>query len=155
MRKSSSASTSMLLMKSCSRYSLLLVIMSRPLPEQRNSRCLIQARLTSEYKTLCRPSRVYSVGGPVRPYARQTNSMPSPSKTGDHSNSISRSVSPHGVPVTNLQTFRSPIRYIPFKMRSHSHSPAYLRRAGKYQRISRHSHPFSSFILGASRTMRP
>jgi hypothetical protein len=50
MRKSSSVSTSTRLMKSCSRYSLLLVITSRPLmhPKQKNARCLRQARLTWE-----------------------------------------------------------------------------------------------------------
>ena len=41
-----------------------------------------------------RPSRAYFAEGPFRPYARQTNRTLSLTKSGDHSNSISRSVCP-------------------------------------------------------------
>ena len=45
------------------------------------------------------PSRAYSVEGPVRPYVRLMNPTPSPSSTGDYSDSTSRSVSlPHMYP---------------------------------------------------------
>jgi hypothetical protein len=64
---------------------------------------------TNRQIQLCRPSYAYSVEGPVGPFAHQTSLMPSPLKDGDHSNSISRSVSPTFLPVlvTNLQTLRA------------------------------------------------
>ena len=46
-----------------------------------------------------RPSRAYSVEGPVRPYACQASPTPLLLKPGDHSNSTSRSVSPPFTPM--------------------------------------------------------
>ena len=43
---------------------------------------------------LSRPSRAYLAEGPVRPYARQASPTSSPSKTGGHFSSTSRSVFP-------------------------------------------------------------
>jgi hypothetical protein len=58
-----------------------------------------------------RPSRAYSVEGPFRPCGCQASPTLSLSKTGDYSNSASRSVSPPStikcVLVTNLQTLRA------------------------------------------------
>ena len=45
-----------------------------------------------------RPSRAYSVEGPVRPCACQVSSTPSPSNHGNHSSSTSKSVSHHFSP---------------------------------------------------------
>ena len=61
---------------------------------------------TNRQVQLSRPSRAYSVEGPVRRYACQTSLTLLLSKPGDHSNSISRSVlllsPPPNVLVTNL-----------------------------------------------------
>lgn len=64
---------------------------------------------TNRQIQLCRPSYAYSVEGPVVPFARQTSLTPSPLKIGDHSVSISMSVSPTFLPVlvTNLQFLRA------------------------------------------------
>jgi hypothetical protein len=61
---------------------------------------------TNRQVRLSHPSRTYSVEGPDRPYACQTSLTPSLSKTGDCSNSTSRSVVPlSSVHVSLLLTF--------------------------------------------------
>ena len=137
-RKSFSVFTLTRLMKNWSRYSLLLVVTSRPvLDPKKNSGCLSQARLIWENEAswcakyfislylelgiadggmfMSRPSQssrpwgAYSMGGSALPCARQTNPTLSPLKTGDHSNSIFGSVFPPSPPIHVLVTDIEPL----------------------------------------------
>ena len=112
--------------------------------------------------------RVYSGGSSVRMFALQTSPM-SRQKTGDHSTSTSRSVSPfsscypHGCPGDDLpqDSAHSTTRYAPFKTPSHTprnRSPASkLARLVRARQVSKSASRrflrYSSSILTASDMM--
>ena len=148
MRKSFFLYTLMRSTKSCSRYSLLLVVASLPVlhSKQMSTGCLSQARLRWEFPVRAswcvnytislfvelgineecadanrsisssHLSPVCSGGSTARSSAFQTSPTLSLQKTGDHSISTSRSVSPFSFSYVQTQdSSHSPTRYAPFK----------------------------------------